>query len=218
MGLSDFPRPFIIGVRPSTSRCGLRFSLPQADAGSPGSRTRCFHTCSGSLTARDPSTPCESGAPGVAFRPYPRRRHPGVPAACAAGHGFRGSIPGLYVPLSTLRRRPYERLRMTRGRCGSLLLQRMTLAFTTPCRFLPAHGESHEPDWAGKRGFVAALRDASLGWDAIPGFRFAPFGAIFVSSLREEGCCLFISKGDGTKTRSESIHAIACAPVKIGKV
>jgi hypothetical protein len=33
---------------------------------------------------------------------------------------------------------------MTRGRCGSLLLQRMKLSFTTPCRFLPAHGQSHE--------------------------------------------------------------------------
>jgi len=33
---------------------------------------------------------------------------------------------------------------MTRGRCGSLFLQRMKLAFTTPCRFLPAHGQSHE--------------------------------------------------------------------------
>jgi hypothetical protein len=32
-------------------------------------------------------------------------------------------------------RRPYGRLRMTRGRCGSLDLQRMTLSFTTPRRF-----------------------------------------------------------------------------------
>src|SRR6266478_839013 len=36
---------------------------------------------------------------------------------------------------STLRRRPCERLRMTRGRCGSLLHFRMTFAFTTPRRF-----------------------------------------------------------------------------------
>src|SRR5260370_36580105 len=34
-----------------------------------------------------------------------------------------------------LRRRPCERLRMTRGRCGSLLHFRMTFAFTTPRRF-----------------------------------------------------------------------------------
>ena len=36
---------------------------------------------------------------------------------------FRGSMAGLCVPLSTLRRRPRGRLRMTRGHCGSLLLQ-----------------------------------------------------------------------------------------------
>src|SRR2546426_11492705 len=39
-----------------------------------------------------------------------------------------------------LRARPHERSRMTRGRCGSLLLHRVTLSFTTPRRFNPAHG------------------------------------------------------------------------------
>jgi transposase len=33
---------------------------------------------------------------------------------------------------------------MTRGRCGSLILQRMTLSFTTPRRFIPAHEEQRE--------------------------------------------------------------------------
>jgi len=72
---------------------------------------------------------------GVAFRLPPRRRHPKVAAASAAVHGFRGSIPGLHLPLSTLRWRSCPRPRMTRGRCGSLTLHRMTLSFTTPCRF-----------------------------------------------------------------------------------
>src|SRR5262249_32834387 len=107
----------------------------QTDVGSPGSRTRCLRTCTGSLTARDPGAPCDGGAPGIAFRHSPPRRHPGVPAAFAAGHGFHGSIPDLYVPLPTLRRRPRGRLRMTRGHCGSLNLQRMNLSFTTPRRF-----------------------------------------------------------------------------------
>src|SRR5258705_4768226 len=44
-------------------------------------------------------------------------------------------------PLSTLRRRPCEQLRMTRGRCGSLLHIRMTFAFTTPRRFNRRTGE-----------------------------------------------------------------------------
>src|SRR5437763_7461539 len=47
---------------------------------------------------------------------------------------FRGSMAGLCVPLSTLRRSPHEQLRMTRGRCGSLLLHRKGLAPSTPCR------------------------------------------------------------------------------------
>ena len=34
--LSDFPRPFVIGVCPWTSRCGLPSQLPQTDVGPPG--------------------------------------------------------------------------------------------------------------------------------------------------------------------------------------
>ncbi len=47
---------------------------------------------------------------------------------------FRGSMAGLCAPLSTLRRNPRGPLRMTRGRCGSLLLHRKRLALSTPCR------------------------------------------------------------------------------------
>src|SRR5438093_12966484 len=65
----------------------------------------------------------------------PRRPHPEVATARAVGHIFRGSIPGPHVPLSTLHLRPHERRRMTRGRCGSLPLYRMTLSFTTSRRF-----------------------------------------------------------------------------------
>src|SRR5690606_24366976 len=101
---------------------------PWATTGSPGSRARCFRTCSGSLTARSPAASRDVDATSIAFRRLlPRRR--------SGGSYFRGSVPGPHVPLSTLRRRPCEWLRMTRGRCGSLLLHRMTLSFTTPCRF-----------------------------------------------------------------------------------
>jgi hypothetical protein len=48
---------------------------------------------------------------------------------------FRGSIPGPHFPLSTLRPQPYDRKRMTRGRCDSLHLHRMKLSFTTFRRF-----------------------------------------------------------------------------------
>src|ERR1700675_3429746 len=47
---------------------------------------------------------------------------------------FRCSMAGLCPPLSTLRRNPRGQLRMTRGRCGSLLLHRKRLALSTPCR------------------------------------------------------------------------------------
>ena len=137
-GLSDFLRPSIIGVRPQTSRHDPRRHRPRVDAGSPGSRARCFRTCTGSQTARGPGASRDIDAPNVAFRGPPRRRHPkGLPDGRVF---FRGSIPGLHVPLSTLRRCPHGQRRMTRGRCGPLTLQRMTLSFTTPRRFIPAHG------------------------------------------------------------------------------
>src|ERR1700686_4009990 len=99
-----------------------------ADLGSPGSRARCFRSCSGVWAARGSVAPLDIGAPDGAFRFLLQRRRPGV-------FGLRGCIPGPHVPLSTLRRRPRERLRMTQGRCGSLLHIRMTLSFTTPRRF-----------------------------------------------------------------------------------
>ena len=55
---------------------------------------------------------------------------------------FRSSIPGLHVPLSTLRLQPCDCKRMTRGQDGSLLLSCVTLSFTTPRRFIPAHSAS----------------------------------------------------------------------------
>src|SRR5437870_1238289 len=75
----------------------------------------------------------------LAFRSVQQRRHPGVAIAGAMVVQFRGSIPGLHAPLSTLHPRPYARRYMTRGQCGALLLHCMKLSFTTPCRLLPAH-------------------------------------------------------------------------------
>ncbi len=66
------------------------------DAGPPGFRTTCFRACEGSPTPPGLWTPCHSGIPSVAFRVFGARRHLGVAR-------FRGSIPCLHVPLSTLR-------------------------------------------------------------------------------------------------------------------
>ena len=135
---SDFPRRLLIAVRPWAFRCALRQTPPggpQKDAGSPGSRTRCLRACAGSLTARGPCLPRQCGRHGVTFGLAPQPRHPGQPEPYGPGHGLRGSIPGLHVPLSTLRPHPLECVRMTRGRRSWLSLQRMKLPFTTPCRF-----------------------------------------------------------------------------------
>jgi len=51
---------------------------------------------------------------------------------------FRGSMAGLYMPLSTLQGWPHGQPHMTQGRYGSLNLYRMSLSFTTTCRFSPA--------------------------------------------------------------------------------
>ncbi len=73
------------------------------------------------------------GAPtSVAFPTNKQGQHPDFQT-------FRGSIPRLHVPLSTLRVRPHDRPRMTRGRCGSLGLHRTALASAPPRRFIPAH-------------------------------------------------------------------------------
>src|SRR6266498_1820911 len=120
---------------------------PQTDTGSPGSRSRCLRACTGSQTARSPKASRDIDAPSFAFRIFRQRRHPEVATASTVGFQFRGSIPGLYVPLSTLHLRPCGRRCMTRSRCGLLILHRMKLSFTTTCRFLPAHRNPKQTRW-----------------------------------------------------------------------
>src|SRR5262250_2380897 len=67
----------------------------------------------------------------MAFHFLLQCRHPGA-------RYFRGSMAGLYMPLSTLQGWPHGQPHMTQGRYGSLRLYRMTLSFTTTCRFSPA--------------------------------------------------------------------------------
>src|SRR5207248_4908812 len=59
---------------------------------------------------------------------------------------FRGSIPGLHVPLLTLRNPPHGWPHIARGRHGSLFPCRTTLAFATPRRLsrrYPLYPPSH---------------------------------------------------------------------------
>ena len=59
----------------------------------------------------------------------------GLTSSTPRYQSFRGSIPGPHFPLSTLRLQFYNCNRITRGRCGSLILHRMELSSTTSCRF-----------------------------------------------------------------------------------
>ena len=70
---------------------------------------------------------------------------------------FRGSIPSLYVPLSTLRRSLAGSRRMTRGQCGSLLLHCTTLSFATPRRF------NRRFRWGARSNVCAGLASYTTG-------------------------------------------------------
>ena len=107
MGGSDFPGSCISGLRPWPCRCGLAQVRP-AIQGPPGFRVDGVPACMGSRTAQGRRAPRHDGARRVAFRFSLQRRRPGHST-------FRGSIPSPPFPLSTLRRRPYERRRMNSG-------------------------------------------------------------------------------------------------------
>src|SRR3990172_7937814 len=62
----------------------------------------------------------------------------------------------LHVPLSTLRRRPYDCLRMTRGQGDWLGLPCTTLSFATPRRFSTAHSRHGPPHIAVGTGLTAS--------------------------------------------------------------
>jgi hypothetical protein len=78
--------------------------------GSHGSRSKGFHTCSGSQTAWGSAMTRHYAMTNVAFRLCDNVSTP--------DYQFRRSISGLRVPLSTLRRQSRDCQRMTRGQCG----------------------------------------------------------------------------------------------------
>ena len=92
--------------------CGPFVHLQRANKGSHDFRAGCFHACVGSLTARGLCKTRHIALPSVAFRISIQRRHP--------GGVFRGSIPSLRFPLSTLPHALAGRRGMTQGRYGRL--------------------------------------------------------------------------------------------------
>src|SRR5262245_34964692 len=90
---------------------------------------------------------------------------------------FRGSIPGLRVPLSTLRERPHSRLHMTRGPRGWLALRSANSSFATSCRFIPAlrpngvvNGAAHQrtPTGRPRVGRLDGRLSPESGLDSVP--------------------------------------------------
>ena len=138
---SDCSRSCINGLLPQDSRCGSRHHQTSVANREP-SRFPC-KMIPHMLGVSDRGG-AESGSPVAPGTVLPSdHRSTSAPSASVF---FRGSIPGLHVPLSTLRpqggRPPvYPRgwRRMTRGRCGWLALHRKTLSFSSSCRSPGAH-------------------------------------------------------------------------------
>jgi hypothetical protein len=130
MAECDFSRSCIIGYGFSPSRRGpeqhtLRSCWPTVR--SPGSRTKSLRTCQGLRPRRITQAARSIATEHVVFCKLNSIdiRNDVI---------FRGSMAGLCAPLSTLRRGPRGQLRMTRGRCGLLLLHRGGRSPPTLCR------------------------------------------------------------------------------------
>ena len=126
MAESDFPGPFITGYGSSPPQCGPDGTPPLARPGTSRFPRKELRHMPGSSTPPGQPSARDNALGRVAFR---FRNRVGTRKL-----GFRGSMAGLRPPLPTLRRRPCERQRTARGRCGSLLLHRLGLSPITPCR------------------------------------------------------------------------------------
>ena len=113
---SDFSGPCIVGFGSSPSRRGPpSVATQRPDRRSPGSRAKRVSTCQGLRPRRVAAMLANSASQHTAFRTFGMRRHP-------EKKRFRGSMAGLWTPLSTLHDAPRDAPCMTRGQIGSLLL------------------------------------------------------------------------------------------------
>jgi hypothetical protein len=175
-GAVRLPAPVHHGRAPEVHRADLAITHQARCRASRVPHT-VFRYMQRSPTPPGPFPPHPNGVYGVAFRVFGARRHPGVAR-------FRGSILCLYLPLSTLRRRRYRRLRMTRGQCGWLDLHWQGLApFTTvpACPGAYPNARRQAPPMAEatqERRLLAVACKPSLGQgscrDAASGFFSSP--------------------------------------------
>ena len=99
----------------------------------------------------------------------------------------------VFLAVATLRGRP----RMTRGRCGALRLHRMTLSFTTPRRFNPAHEETV---MLAKQPWIVVLLLTSL------------FAGVRTAQAAEKECDRWLKLVDGElRERKEALEKAAGA-------
>jgi hypothetical protein len=130
MGPSDFPAAYMSDVYAfGLSPTGPPDQRSWALTGSPGSRAKSFHACTGSSTPRGPST-ARAIAPSPMLPSAPIN-NVGAPIGLISELNGRPACTPVNASPAALRRPTYE----TRGRCGALTLHRVTLSFTTPCRF-----------------------------------------------------------------------------------
>ena len=120
MELSDSLPPYLTAVPLGCARRAWGRS-PRPGTGPPGSRTHCFRAGQGAATPPGRPSPRHTGLGRVACRVFGARRHLEIAR-------FRGSLPCLHVPLSTLRRLRSRGLRRPRGQRGWLALRGLGLA------------------------------------------------------------------------------------------
>ena len=136
---------------------------------------------------------------GVAFRLFPRRRHP-------VGRIFRGSIARPARTPTDASPSPRGYRRTARGHRGSLALRCRTPSFLTPCRFIPAHvavgtalagGPPHRsqraelPHWAPTLGVERQI--ARLGKGVALGAAVATCRSGVASAPRSSACVGYVA-------------------------
>src|SRR4030081_2054078 len=124
-------------------------------------------------------------------------------------------MAGLCDPLSTIRQYPHGYLRMTRGRCGSLLLHRDGLAPSTPCRSPGALRSTPMNGLLRIDGHVSKVPEGEV---ASGGQGRAPRNVRLISDIRRREGWSAVRLGARTRNRTSRARAtrptvVSCCPI-----